>query len=402
MRIGVPGPEDSGLSEAVAEAGGEPVPVSLPSFSPRGGVALRREWVADWVEAACEALRVEALLLEADRNEDLAGLLLAALRLDIPAVLASSPSTPLSAALAALGFWTFGGEQVGVLLSEPPRSRGLVDSFSLSNALHAGLALGGGPEMLVHLAAFANETDSYGFSQMARVLAPERPAIADTRSSWFREHGLGGVLALLDDIHDVSTLGGDLKTLLPDPPPPTPPERTSPRILFVSARGSGTETVALVPKERDEVLGWCRTFTSEEAAAAAVRDGELEEGDILVVQGCGPHGGPGLLRLDELGRAIEESGEEVPVFTDGLPPEGAGPLWFSLTTPEASEEGMIGHLQDGDYIRFDLREERIRVGVKAHDLELRTSPVESWMSGSGYAARYSRSALPPLEGAGFD
>jgi dihydroxy-acid dehydratase len=365
-------------------------------------VALRREWVADSVEIACSALDLDALLLDAERSEDLAGILLAALRLDLPAVLSGRPEDPFSAALAGLGFSPLASGPIEAAVDDPPRSRGLVDSFSLSNALHAGLALGGGPEVIVHLAAFATEADSYGFSQMARVLAPERPALTDSGSEWFGEHGVAGLLALLDDIHDVTTVGGDLRELLPSPPPPVPPEQPHPRLVFVSARGSGTETLGLVHGGKSEVLGWCRTFVSEEDAVEAVLGGRFEEGDILVVCGCGPRGGPGLLRLDRLGRALEDSGADVPVFTDGLPPERAGGIWFSLTSPEPFEEGMIGKLQDGDYLRFDLEEERIRVGVRAKDLEVRETMGEGGVTGSGYAARYSRSALPALEGAGFE
>ncbi|MDQ3891381.1 MAG: dihydroxy-acid dehydratase, partial [Actinomycetota bacterium] len=77
--------------------------LGLPTERPAGGVALHREWVADWTEAFCSTNKLDALLLSATELAQLAGLLLAALRLDLPTVVVSTNS-PFTVALAALGF----------------------------------------------------------------------------------------------------------------------------------------------------------------------------------------------------------------------------------------------------------------------------------------------------------
>jgi dihydroxy-acid dehydratase len=72
-----------------------------------------------------------------------------------------------------------------------------------------------------------------------------------------------------------------------------------------------------------------------------------------------------------------------------------------LATPEAAAGGVIGRLRHGDSLRLDLAEGLIRTGVKADELRGREPFAPSVSSGFGYAARYSRTALPALEGGGF-
>jgi dihydroxy-acid dehydratase len=159
--------------------------------------------------------------------------------------------------------------------------------------------------------------------------------------------------------------------------------------------------VCRVAGDVSEISGECRVFGSEEDAVRAVSKENLSS-SFIVVGGYGPRGGPGLRRLDRLGEALEEAGitDSVTVMTDGLAPDGVG-AGISLVTPEAVEDGVIGRLRDGDILKIDLDEERIRTRISAQELELREPYNGMIPSGHGYAARYARSALPGLEGAGF-
>src|SRR4028118_396690 len=93
---------------------------------------------------------------------------------------------------------------------------------------------------------------------------------------------------------------------------------------------------------------------SRGAAVRAVERGAVDASDLLVGVGCGPRGGPGLLRLDRLGDALRETDLDVPVLTDGLPPENAVGCWASMATPEATAGGVIGRLRGGGGLRLDL------------------------------------------------
>ncbi len=404
-RVFVPIPSEALLNlEDLLGAGVEPVVMELPIDLPAGGVALRREWVADWAEVFCFNNEIDAMILGAEEPEFLAGLLVAALRLDLPAA-ALPAMDPFSLALVALGLAPLhgGAVEAAATLAETgrPRCRELVDTFSLANALRAGLSAGAGPELLVHLAALAREARVSGFSQMIRVLAPESSAVADY--DWLQEHGPAGLLALLGDaLHDTPTVTGPLKGALPPSPPPLPDSKAR-RLSFLRGRASGTEVVCQADAATEELAGECRVFASEEEAVRAVEQGEIGEGHLLVVTGCGARGGPGLLALNGLGSALVGAGLDVPVLTDGLPPSqalGASP-WISLFSPEAASDGVIGLLRDGDTLRFAIVEGRIRTGVSADKLAVREPLAPPARPRFGYTARYARSALPALEGAGF-
>jgi dihydroxy-acid dehydratase len=402
-RIGVLADGLTGLPDRLHEAGGEPVPLALPPERPKGGVALAREWVADAAQVFCVSNNLDGLLVAAEAPEELAGFLISALRLDLPTVVAPSGQTAFGIVPFALGLspLTEDAAEVAVVAADDddPLPADLIDGFSLANALRAGCALDGGPELLVHLSAIAREAEAPGLSQMIRVLAPETPASTTPTSAWYGQHGAGGLLAALgESLNDAPTLTGRLGDELPEAPPP--PEHIGSRLVFVEGRASGVEAVCRVVGPETEISGTCRVFDSDEEAAWAVEKG-LEPGTLPVVVGCGPRGGPGLLRLERLGEAFSEAGLDEVVLTDGLASGLAGGRQISLFTPEAASDGVIGLLQDGDSLRIDLTEGRILTNVKAGELEER-EPYETFEEAdTGYVARYARSALPALEGGGF-
>lgn len=346
-------------------------------------------------------MELDGLLLHAERMEDFVGLLVAALRVDLPTVCAPTSAYPsLSAALVGLGLAPAVEDPANTAVSlagnDGLHPHGLIDNFSLANSLRAGVAAGGGPELLVHLAALAGEARVAGFDQMVRVLTPETPEVSP---EWLRQHGTTGLLSSLgDELHDIPTVAGNLEVNLPSAPPP--PDEYA-RLVFVAARTSGAEAVCRVRAGVEEAAGECRVFGSEEEAISALRRDEVGEGAMVVVGGCGPRGGPGLLRLDGLGPALQEEGLRVPVLTDGLAPRDPAGTWISLFTPEATKGSVFGLLRDGDTLRMDLVEGRIRTGVGAGELESREPTEFTDRADTAYAARYARIALPALEGAGF-
>ena len=401
-RIFVPVPSEAlWYVGSIMEAGAEPMVLGLPMDLPIGGVALRREWIADWAEVFCSSNELDALLLSAAEPAELAGLLIAALRLDLPAVVVPTED-PFSVALAALGFAPLDGDaaEIAVELARTgrPRPSELVEGFSLANALRAGLASGAGPELLVHLAAIAREAGVVGFPQMIRVLAPESPEVAG--SSPFEANGAAGLVAHLGDaLHDTLTVTGRLKENLPSPVPA--PQAAGSRLVFVRGRASGTEIVCRGDEGVTEISGDCHFCSSEEAAVRAVESGTVGTSNLLVVVGCGPRGGPGLFRLDRLGGALRDADLNIPVLTDGLAPENAVGAWASLATPEATTGGVVGRLRNGDALRLDLTEGLVRTDAKADEIRSREPFPLPASSGLGYAARYAHATLPALEGAGF-
>ncbi len=405
-RIGVLAVGVRHLTDLVREAGGEPVSLILPGARPRGGVALGREWVADAAQISCTNEHLDALLIAAEEPENLAGLVLCALRLNLPTVAAPPKDARLFATLAALGLAPLAASPGEIVIEAAgsgwPRPLQVIEEFSLANALRATCSLGDGPEAIVHLSAIAREAEAIGFDQMLRVLVPETPVLAQPGSEWLEEHGVAGLLAHLGEaLHDTLTVGGELRETLP-PPPSSPPTPGESRLVFVEGRASGTKALCRISGV-EEVAGECRVLDSERFDVRMVEGGYFEPGSLLVVGGCGPRGGPGLLRLERLAQVLRESGleESVSVITDGLPPRDTTGTWVSLVSPEAAAGGVIGRLRNGDTLRIDLAQGRIRTGVKAGELEGRDPYKSPDPTDAGYAARYARSALPALEGAGF-
>jgi dihydroxy-acid dehydratase len=404
-RIGVLSTGDSDLPDRVSETGGEPVSLALPAGHPEDGVALAREWIADSAQISCSHELLDALLIAAEEPEEISGFLLSALRLNLPTVAVPPRDARLTAALAALGLAPLASDPAQVIIevarSGGPLPLGLVEDFALANALRASFSLGGGPETIVHLSAIAREAGAVGFDQMFRVLVPETPLLAEPDSGWFEEQGVAGLLAHLGEtLHDTRTVEGKLHEMLP-PATPAPPPSEESRLVFVEGRASGTEALCRLSGSATEISGECRVLHSEKFAVRELEGGFVEPNSLLIVGGCGPRGGPGLLRLDRLAQTLHEREESIPVITDGLPPREARGTWVSLVSPEAATGGVIGRLRDGDSLRIDLEEGRIRTGVKAGELEDRDPYEFPDPTGAGYAARYARSALPALEGAGF-
>lgn len=405
--IGVLSTGVSDLPDRVSETGGEPVPLTLPAGRPEGGVALTREWVADSAQISCASENLDALLIAAAEPEELAGFVLSALRLNLPTVVAPPGDARLFAALAALGLAPLAADPaemaIEIARDGGPHPLDLVEDFALANVLRVSFSLGDGPETIVHLSAIAREAGAVGFDQMLRVLVPETPLLVQAGSNWFEEHGVAGLLAHLGEtLHDTRTVEGKLHEMLP-PAPPSPSPSDESRLVFVEGRASGTEALCRMTGSLTEVSGECRVLHSEKFAVRELEGGFVEPDSLLVVGSCGPRGGPGLLRLDQLAQTLRESGleERISVITDGLPPLEAQGTWVSLVSPEAAAGGVIGRLRDGDSLRMDLAEGRIRTGVKAGELEDRDPYEFPDPAGTGYAARYARSALPALEGAGF-
>ncbi len=404
-RIGVLS-DDPDFAEKIVGAGGEAVPISMPEFYGEWGVALAREWISDRMEIEAPFLGLDALAFDADSPEELAGAAVAAIRLGLPAVCLARPETPFSVAAAALGLSPLDEDpaETAVRLARAgePDAGSLADNFALANALRAGLTVGGGPEVMVHLAAIAKEADDVvGFDQMLRVLASETSVVTSVFSEWFEENGLPGVLSLIgDDLHDTRTVSGSLKSHALDAVSGPSDEKF--RLSFVKARTSGAEAVCVAPEGVAEVEGECRVFDSEAEAVEAVAGGGLEDVSILVVRGCGPRGYPGLCRLDELAHAIEEAGiEGMSILTDGLAPEEAPGVWISLFSPEAATRGVVSRLEDGDFLKFDLEEGRILTSVGARDFARRKRFKPETSRDSAYAARYAKAAAAALDGASF-
>ena len=133
--------------------------------------------------------------------------------------------------------------------------------------------------------------------------------------------------------------------------------------------------VKLAGHERRLHTGPARVFDGEEAAMAAVLAKQIGEGDVVVIRGEGPAGGPGMREMLAVTAAIvgEGLGETVALITDGRFSGATHGFMAAHIAPEAVRGGPIGALADGDEITIDVNSRRIDVALSDEEIARRTA-----------------------------
>src|SRR5213079_442272 len=122
--------------------------------------------------------------------------------------------------------------------------------------------------------------------------------------------------------------------------------------------------------ERRRQTGPARVFESEEDAMAAVTEGRIEAGDVLVIRNEGPAGGPGMREMLAVTAALvgEGLGEEVALITDGRFSGATRGLMAGHVAPESVRGGPIALVCDGDQITLDVNARRLDVALSDQQL----------------------------------
>jgi dihydroxy-acid dehydratase len=141
-------------------------------------------------------------------------------------------------------------------------------------------------------------------------------------------------------------------------------------------RGSlapGGAVVKMAGHERLEHRGPARVFDREEDAFAAVRDGRIRKGDVVVIRFEGPRGGPGMREMLGVTAALvgQGLGESVALVTDGRFSGATRGLMLGHVAPEAFVGGPIAALRDGDLIKIDVGARRVDVELPAAEIAQR-------------------------------
>ena len=131
--------------------------------------------------------------------------------------------------------------------------------------------------------------------------------------------------------------------------------------------------VKLAGHERRCHVGPARVFDGEEAAMAAVLAKEIQAGDVVVIRGEGPAGGPGMREMLAVTAAIvgEGLGDTVALITDGRFSGATHGFMAAHIAPEAVRGGPIGALCDGDELTIDVDARRIDVALSDEQISER-------------------------------
>ncbi len=162
--------------------------------------------------------------------------------------------------------------------------------------------------------------------------------------------------------------------------------------------------VKLAGTERTQQTGPARVFESEEECFRAVKDQQINPGDIVVIRNEGPIGGPGMREMLQVTAAIvgEGLGETVAMVTDGRFSGATRGLMIGHVAPEAAKGGPIAAIQRG---RPDHRRHRrppprrrpLRRGDRRARRRLRVARRRP--SASGVMAKYAATVSSASEGA---
>ena len=119
--------------------------------------------------------------------------------------------------------------------------------------------------------------------------------------------------------------------------------------------------------------GPAKVFDSQEAACDGILGGQVQSGDVVVINYEGPKGGPGMqemlyptsyLKSMHLGKACA-------LITDGRFSGGTSGLSIGHVSPEAASGGPIALVRDGDRIVIDIPKRRIDVLLSEEEWQAR-------------------------------
>ncbi|MFN8125905.1 MAG: dihydroxy-acid dehydratase [Candidatus Nanopelagicales bacterium] len=310
------------------------------------------------------------------------------------------------------GYARRSGEAVVNLLQQGITARQIMTREAFENAITVLMAFGGSTNAVLHLLAMAHEAevpldmeDFHRIGSRVPLLADLKPFGRYVMSDVDR---VGGVPVVMKALLDAGLLNGDCLTVtgntvaenLADIEPPDPDG-----VILHAAENalgpSGGITVlsgslcpegavvknAGVPVEHFE--GTARVFEREQAAMAALEDGTIQAGDVVVIRYEGPKGGPGMREMLMITGAIKGAGlgKDVLLITDGRFSGGTTGLCVGHVAPEAVDGGPIALVRDGDRVAIDLNDRTLELLVPDDELQRRRDGWEP------LPPRYSRGVL---------
>jgi len=292
------------------------------------------------------------------------------------------------------------GEAVVGALAADVRPRDVLTRRAFENAIAVQAAIGGSTNAVLHLLALAGEVGVDLELEDFDAISGATPHICNLKPGGeYTMHDLhcnGGVPAVLRYLLDAGHLAGDAPTVTgetlaeavervdppePDPAvvrPPDDPLDDAGSIVVLRGNLAPDGAVLKVTGEHDyRFAGSARVFEGEEAAFAAVRNRDLESGDVVVVRNEGPRGGPGMREMLLVTAAIVGAGyDDVALLTDGrFSGATRGPM-VGHVAPEAFVGGPIAALRDGDEVTIDVPGRSLEVDLPEEELEARLADWE--------------------------
>ena len=304
--------------------------------------------------------------------------------------------------------------------------RDIINEKSVRNALTCDMALGCSSNTVLHLLAIANEAgvkvDLNMFNEVSSV-TPNLCHLAPAGGTHMHDlNNAGGIQAVLAELNkknliDTTAICANGHTVAENIDGKRILNNNAIRsidnpysetgglaILFgnVAPEGAVVKRSAVAP-EMLRHTGPARVFDSEDEAIQAIYNGDIHDGDVVVIRYEGPKGGPGMREMLNPTSALAgmKLDKTVALITDGRFSGASRGASIGHVCPEAAAGGNIGLIQEGDIIEIDIPEYRINVQLSDKELEVRRA---AWSAPapkvtSGWLARYAKLVGPSSKGA---
>jgi dihydroxy-acid dehydratase len=172
----------------------------------------------------------------------------------------------------------------------------------------------------------------------------------------------------------------------------------------LAPEGSVVKRAAVAAKMMEH-RGPARIYNSEEESIAAINNGEINPGDVVVIKNEGPKGGPGMREMLSPTSALAGMGldDSVALITDGRFSGATRGAAIGHVSPEAAAGGPIAALKEGDIIHIDMDQFILEVEISAEELAARMEKVEPFVPNvTGYLKRYAKLVGSASKGAVLD
>jgi len=319
------------------------------------------------------------------------------------------------------------GKAVVSLIEKNIRPRDIITRKSLENAYTFVLALGGSTNAVLHLMAIALEAGvPWTLDDFDRI-AGKVPHLADLKPGgkhvMFDLYRVGGTPAVLRALLDRGYLHGDCPTVtgktlaenLADVPSVFAKAQTVVHTFEQPMFSHGIHVVLrgnLAPEgsiakvaglKVRAITGPAKVFDGEEACFQAIQAQKIVAGDVVVIRGEGPVGGPGMREMLSITGALmgQGLGESVGLITDGRFSGGTHGLVVGHVSPEAWVGGPIALVQDSDSITIDGDKKSITLNITDAEFAARKA---KWKAPAprverGVLAKYAKLVRSASEGA---
>ncbi|PAF48780.1 dihydroxy-acid dehydratase [Helicobacter sp. 13S00401-1] len=281
--------------------------------------------------------------------------------------------------------------------SEKFKIQNIINKDAIHNAFVADMAMGGSTNTVLHMLAIAKEAnvdfglkDIDSISKKVAHITKISPAVNDVYMEDIQK--AGGVGAVLNEIQKSSGMLKDTLTItgesmcervknyeIKDHEVIHSKEKAFSqagglKVLYGNLALQGCVVkVGAMSESMKEFKGKARVYDSQDEAIAGISKGEVKAGDVVVIRYEGPKGGPGMPEMLSPTSLIMGLGlgESVALITDGRFSGATRGACIGHISPEASEGGLIGVVQNGDIIKISIKDSSLTLEVPENELEKR-------------------------------